>query len=106
MVARADRDDTKLKVFISYSRKDADFAQQLLLALETRGLAPKIDTQDLPKLEDWKRELLGFIHEADAVVFIVSPHSIASPVCGWEVEQVIELHYGIRRRPGTSAGIL
>jgi hypothetical protein len=47
----------KLKVFISYSRKDLAFAQHIVAGLEARGLAPKIDTRDLPKLEDWRREL-------------------------------------------------
>jgi hypothetical protein len=50
-----------VNVFISYSRKDINFAQKIFSALEARGLSPKIDTQDLPSLEDWRRELLGFI---------------------------------------------
>ena len=82
----------KLKVFISYSRRDLVFAERIVAALEARGLSPKIDTRDLPKLEDWRRELLGFIREADAVVFIVSPNSIASPVCEWEIQQVASLN--------------
>jgi hypothetical protein len=82
----------RLKVFISYSRKDVAFAQTIVAALEARGVAPKIDTRDLPKLEDWRRELLGFVREADAVVFIVSQNSISSPVCEWEVEQVASLN--------------
>jgi hypothetical protein len=84
-------DDNKLKVFISYSRKDVVFARSIVAALEARGLAPKIDTRDLPKLEDWRRELLGFIREG-AIAFIVSPNSISSPVCSWEVEQVAKLN--------------
>jgi len=36
--------------------------------------------------------LLGFIRETDAIVFIVSPNSISSPVCVWEVEQVAALN--------------
>jgi hypothetical protein len=92
MAATGAADQKKLKVFISYSRKDIAFAQKIVAALEARGLAPKIDTRDLPKLEDWRRELLGFIREADAVVFIVSPNSISSPVCSWEVEQVAALN--------------
>jgi hypothetical protein len=64
----------------------------MVAALEARGLVPKIDTRDLPKLEDWRRELLSFIREADAVIFIVSPNSIFSPVCAWEVEQVAKLN--------------
>jgi len=35
---------------------------------------------------------LSFIREADAVVFIVSPNSISSPICAWEVEQVASLN--------------
>lgn len=77
--------------FISYSRKDIDFAQKIFSALKARGLSPKIDTRDLPSLEDWRRELLGMIGAADAVVFIVSRNSIASPVCAWEIEQVARL---------------
>jgi hypothetical protein len=84
--------DKKLKVFISYSRKDLVFAERIVAALEARGLTPKIDTRDLPKLEDWRRELLGFIWEADSVVFIVSANSISSPVCAWELEQVEKLN--------------
>jgi hypothetical protein len=85
-------EEKRLNVFISYSRKDIVFAQRVVAELEARGVAPKIDTRDLPKLEDWRRELLGFIREADAVVFIVSPNSILSPVCAWEVEQVANLN--------------
>ena len=82
----------KLGVFISYSRKDVQFALKLVSALEAEGLAPKIDLRDLPKLEDWRRELLGFIRQADAVIFIISRNSIASPICTWEVEQVARLN--------------
>src|SRR5262249_32602271 len=73
-------------------RRDLAFTERLVEALTARGLAAKIDTRDLPKLEDWRRELLGFIREADAVVFVVSPRSIESSVCAWEVEQVTALN--------------
>ena len=83
--------DRPLQVFISYARKDLAFAERIATGLESRGLEVKIDMRDLPKLEDWRRELLGFIREADAVVFIISTHSISSPICHWEVEQVAHL---------------
>src|SRR5260221_4008490 len=70
----------KLKLFISYSRRDLAFADWLVAALKARGLEVRIDRQDLPKLEDWERELLDFIRQADTVVFIASPHSLASKV--------------------------
>jgi TIR domain len=84
--------DRKIKVFVSYSRKDVDFAQRLVAALETRGISARIDTRDLPTLELWQRELIGFIRQADAVIFIISPHSVHSSVCSWEVEQVAALN--------------
>src|SRR5262249_41417657 len=49
---------------------------------------PSIDTRDLPDLEDWRRELLDFIRNSDTVLFIVSPRSVGSSVCAWEVSQV------------------
>jgi formylglycine-generating enzyme required for sulfatase activity len=82
------RSDQKLTVFVSYSRKDLAFADQLVAALETRGFEVLIDRRDLPELVDWERELLGLIRRADTVVFIVSPHSVTSKVVKWEVEQV------------------
>jgi formylglycine-generating enzyme required for sulfatase activity len=78
----------KVKVFISYSRRDVAFADWLVAALKVRGFEVRIDRQDLPKLEDWERELLNFIRQADSVVLIVSPHSLASKVVEWELEQV------------------
>jgi hypothetical protein len=82
----------EVNVFISYSRKDLEFAKRLVGALEWHGLKINIDERDLPTLQDWRRELLGFIAEADAVVFIVSPQSIRSPMCAWEVGQVAQLN--------------
>jgi WD40 repeat protein len=84
--------DKKLNVFISYSRKDLAFAQRIVKALEARGLQVTIDTRDLPKLEDWSRELLGLIRQADATLFIVSNSSISSPACAWEIEQTVQLN--------------
>jgi WD40 repeat protein len=81
-------DEQRLKIFISYSRRDIDFADRLVAALDAHGFDVTIDRRNLPKLEDWERELVGLIRAADTVVFIVSPASAASPVCTWEVGQV------------------
>jgi hypothetical protein len=88
-VSRAQPDaPEKLRVFISYSRRDMAFVDRLVDALKARGFEVQIDRQDLPKLEDWERELLHLIRQCDTVVFVVSPNSLASTVVGWEVEQV------------------
>lgn len=85
---RADLANGQPLVFISYSRSDMAFADSLVGALETRGARVRIDRRDLPLLVDWERELLEFIRAADTIVFIVSPASLASKVCRWEVDQV------------------
>ena len=82
-------DDRRFKIFVSYSRGDSsDFAIGLVTALEQRGLAAQLDTRDLEFGEKWQAQLRDFIRHADAIVFIVSPHSIASKWCRWEVAQV------------------
>ena len=53
----------KLKVFISYSRKDLAFALRLVEALEARSLDVLIDTRDLPLAVEFQKELLGFIRQ-------------------------------------------
>jgi hypothetical protein len=45
--------DGKLKIFISYSRKDEDFAQELLAGLELAGFEPYLDKHDIAAGEDW-----------------------------------------------------
>lgn len=83
--------DSKFSVFISYARKDIAFARRLVMALDARGITAQIDERDLPALEDWRRELLAFIQTADTVVFVISPSSVRSRVCAWEVQQVVDL---------------
>jgi hypothetical protein len=41
------------KVFISYSRKDMAFADQLEEALRARGIEPLIDRSEIYAFEDW-----------------------------------------------------
>jgi len=49
----------KLKVFVSYSRKDEDFAEQLVAALDACGFAPYLDKQDVAPGEPWEQRLKG-----------------------------------------------
>jgi hypothetical protein len=82
----------KLKVFISYSRKDsADFADELLAGLEVAGFAPFLDRHDIAPGEPWESRLGGLIEQSDTVVFVVSPEAVKSDRCVWEVDRTIEL---------------
>jgi len=86
--AGAHASGSKLQIFISYSRADLAFADALVAALERHDIEALIDRRDLNYGEEWKPELMDFVRRADAVVFIVSPRSIASSWCRWEAEQV------------------
>src|SRR5215469_5090876 len=82
----------KLKVFISYSRKDsAEFADELVAGLEYGGFASFLDRHDVAAGEDWEVRLGGRRILSNTVVFVVSPEAVKSERCVWEVERTIEL---------------
>lgn len=82
----------KLKVFISYSRKDsAAFADELVAGLELAGFAPFLDRHDIAAGEEWEARLGGLIELSDTLVFIVSPEAIKSDRCVWEVDTTLAL---------------
>ncbi len=85
-------DKGKLRVFISYSRDDLDFADQLDAALTVYGFECLIDRHGISGGEDWKRRLGNLISEADTVVFVLSPTSARSEICAWEVEEAARLN--------------
>src|SRR6516164_5113062 len=82
----------KLKVFISYSRRDsAAFADELVAGLELAGFAPFLDRHDIAAGEDWEARLGGLIAQSDTVLFVVSPEAVKSEQCTWEVDRTLEL---------------
>jgi hypothetical protein len=85
-------DRGKLRVFISYSRDDLDFADQLTAALDLSGFECFIDREGISGGEEWKRSLGGLIREADTVIFVLTPNSAHSPICDWEVEEATRLN--------------
>ena len=82
---------TKAKVFISYSRKDSAFAENLRDALITSGFEAYLDQHDIAPGEPWQERLSGLIATADTVVFCLSPNFVASPICDWEVNEAERL---------------
>jgi formylglycine-generating enzyme required for sulfatase activity len=80
--------DQKLKVFISYSRRDSsDFAEELVAGLELAGFAPFLDRHDIAAGEDWEARLNGLVQQADTIVFVISPESTKSERCAWEIDK-------------------
>jgi hypothetical protein len=80
-----------LTVFISYSRDDLKFSDQLDVALSAFGFTTTLDRHGISGGEDWKQRLGNLIRDADAVAFVLSPSSVRSEVCGWEVQEAIRL---------------
>ena len=89
---KPDRSGTgRLRVFISYSRDDFDFADQLVAALELTGFDVAIDRHGITGGEDFQRRLGALIRETDTVVFVLSPSSVQSGMCAWEVDEAVRL---------------
>ena len=83
--AHAPDRQTKAKIFISYSRKNMAFADRLEAALRERGLEPLIDRTEIYAFEDWWKRIQALITQADTVIFVLSPDSVASEICAREV---------------------
>lgn len=81
----------RMRVFVSYSRRDREFADDLVLGLTACGFEAYIDREDIAAGEQWSARLSGLIAQADTIVYVLSPDSAASPQCAWEVEQTLAL---------------
>lgn len=88
--SQSELNEVRLRVFISYSRKDVAFAEELLEALEQSGFDVLIDRHSLDPGADWQARLGDLILGSDTVVFVLSPDSVNSEVCDWEVMRAIE----------------
>ncbi len=77
-------------VFISYSRKDSKFVRRLFDALEKQERDVWVDWEDIPLTADWWNEICTGIEAAHTFVFVISPDSIASPVCNLEVAHALQ----------------
>lgn len=80
------------RVFLSYSRKDRERAQKIADTLRERHFGVYRDTDDILPTEEWKDRLQSLIEEADTIVFLLSPNSVHSEVCAWEVEYATSLN--------------
>src|SRR6516165_2929538 len=69
-------DQSKAKVFISYSRKDMAFADRLETALKARGFEPLMDRTDIYAFEEWWKRVEALIAGADTIIFALSPDAV------------------------------
>jgi len=75
-----------IDVFVSYSRRDAEFVRRLHEALSGRGKEVWVDWEDIPATAAWRERIGEGIDSANAFVFVLSPESVASVECNAELD--------------------
>src|SRR5512147_2158231 len=79
------------KIFVSYSRKDMDFARKLAGDLEKAGYDVWWDLTDLRGGDDWVRKIPAAIEESQFVLVVLSPNSTESEWVEKEYTQALSL---------------
>ncbi len=73
------------EVFISYSRKDKEFVRRLDEELKRRGREAWVDWEGIPPGDTWEKTIYGAIEASNTFIFVLTPDSIASEICGKEI---------------------
>ena len=84
-------------IFISYSRRDIEFAQKIVDALAKNKLDTWADWKNIPASVGWEAEIFRGIEEADAFLFLISPDSVRSKMCNEEITHAVKNHKRIIR---------
>jgi hypothetical protein len=63
-------------IYISYSRKNAEFAQRLVSDLETRGYTTWVDTDDLQAGDQWANQIEAAIQGAEVFLTLISSATV------------------------------
>jgi hypothetical protein len=79
------------QIFISYSRKDIDFARKLAGDLEKAGYDVWWDLTDLRGGDDWVRVIPAAIESSAYFIVVLSPNSAASDWVAKEYTQALNL---------------
>lgn len=79
-------------VFLSYSRRDAEFVHPLARDLEARGKEVWLDAEGTRDGERFPEALRRAIESSDGFVFVISPESVRSPFCEQAVAHAAELN--------------
>jgi WD40 repeat protein len=80
------------QVFVSYSRRDAEFVARLADALRGRGKDVWVDVEGIRDAEVFPVALRHAIEGSDTFLFVISPDSVSSPFCDQEVTHANELN--------------
>src|SRR4051794_22368375 len=78
-------------VFVSYSRKDGDTVAAIANALRDAGQDVWVDEDNIVPSTQWMEEIKTAMANADSVIFVISPDSVASDVCRTELQFAVDL---------------
>jgi nucleoside 2-deoxyribosyltransferase len=59
------------KLFVSYSKKDRNWAKTLARLLEERGFSPWLDERDIQPGTNWEDEVKKAVADSDAVIAVL-----------------------------------
>jgi TIR domain-containing protein len=79
------------RIYISYSRRDIDFARKLAGDLEEAGFDVWWDVADLQGGTDWTRVIQAAIESSQYLIVVLSPSSVASEWVRNEYTQALSL---------------
>jgi WD40 repeat protein/predicted transcriptional regulator len=85
-----DNSSQKANVFISYSRRNKVFVEQLYATLESSQRQVWVDWENIPLASDWWQEIELGIELADTFIFVLSPDSVQSKVCRQEIDHAVQ----------------
>lgn len=92
LASKAVKGQLHTDVFISYSRKDGDFARELNEKLQDAGKMTWFDQESISTGVDFEKEIFKGIDSADNFLFVISPDSVESEYCEREVEYAQSLN--------------
>ncbi len=82
-----------LDVFVSYSRKDSDFARKLNEILQIQGKTTWFDQESIAAgTADFQQEIYRGIESSSHFLFVISPNAVNSPYCNDEVGYAVRLN--------------
>ena len=77
-------DEEPIRVFLSYSSKDKEFAGQLKAELETRGFEAFLAHEDIKPTQEWEAEIFKNLKACDAFIPLLSENFAESDWCDQE----------------------
>ena len=78
-------------VFVACSRRDRDAVTAIVTALRAADQEVWVDPEDIAPSAVWMDEVKTAIAKADSVIFVISPDSVTSQVCGLELKHAVDL---------------